>query len=119
MELSENKVSKTDWSQFQANLLSEMFRSLLLTSNPLYLPLNLWLSKLLLLQAEQQFATCQIKEADATYQKAIESARDHRFVNEEAISCELAGIFYNAIGKKEKSSHPRRPSKAIVPGGHM
>ncbi len=94
-----NFQNKVKGQSFVQNCLSV----LLLTSNSLHF--HQWPSKLLLLQAEHQFATGQIKEADATYRKAIESARDHRFINEEAISCELAGIFYNAMGKREQSSH--------------
>ena len=62
-------------------------------------------NKLLLLQAEHQFASGRIKEAGYTYNSAIASAKEHRFVNEEALSCELAGMFYQATGRKGQSSH--------------
>lgn len=60
-------------------------------------------NKLLLLQAEHQFSSGQIKEAGYTYKLAITSAREHRFVNEEALSCELAGYFYCATGSQDQS----------------
>lgn len=57
-----------------------------------------FLNKLLILRAEHQHATGRISEAKATYDLAIVSARDHRFKNEEAISCELASGFYRGAG---------------------
>merc|ERR1719416_138144 len=58
---------------------------------------------LLLLQAEHQFATGRMTEAGYTYELAIASAKEHRFVHEEALSCELAGIFYRCRGMMEES----------------
>ena len=60
-------------------------------------------NKLLLLQAEQQFSHGKTREASLTYELAVLSAREHRFIHEEALSCELTGIFYQASGMRERS----------------
>lgn len=60
-------------------------------------------NKLLLLQAEQHFAIGDTSKAKFTYNMAITSAREHRFLHEEALSCELAGAFYHSIEEREQS----------------
>jgi hypothetical protein len=37
------------------------------------------------------------------YNNAIISARAHRFINDEALACELAGYFYLGAGKTKES----------------
>ena len=49
--------------------------------------------KLLLLQAEQSFYLKEFESAKRYYDDAILSAKDHRFVHEEALACELAAYF--------------------------
>ena len=51
-------------------------------------------NKLILLQAESHYALGEIQIAAEKYSQAIESARKHRFVHEEAVACELASIFH-------------------------
>jgi len=60
-------------------------------------------NKLLLLQAEQHFSAGNIAEAGFTYNSAISSSRDHRFVHEEAIAIELASYYYSYRGKADSS----------------
>lgn len=56
--------------------------------------------KLLLLDAEENFCDGNFDQAKPLYAKAIKSAKEHRFVNGEAIACELAGYFYLEMGDK-------------------
>ena len=52
-------------------------------------------NKILLLQAEQMYASGQFDQAKDFYTRSIQSARIHRFITEEAIASELAGdLFY-------------------------
>jgi len=60
-------------------------------------------NKLLLLQAELHFTKNEVTEAEHTYNLAISSSKDHRFVHEQGLSCELAGIFYRTTRRKEHS----------------
>ena len=57
----------------------------------------------LLLQAEHHFATGNMDDAKSMYKLAIESSKEHRFINEEALSCELASIFHGNLGEQEES----------------
>jgi len=50
-------------------------------------------NKAFLLEAEINFAKGNTAKATTAYEKAIESAHDHKFINEEALACELFGIF--------------------------
>jgi len=52
-----------------------------------------WENKVLLLEAECMY-TLNVDGAAKYYARAIQSAHEHKFVHEEAISSELAGIFY-------------------------
>ncbi|KAL3781873.1 LOW QUALITY PROTEIN: hypothetical protein HJC23_005413 [Cyclotella cryptica] len=51
-------------------------------------------SKYLLLQAEEHFCNDNIDDAKFIYDKAISSAKTHKWVHEEAIAYELAANFY-------------------------
>ena len=62
-----------------------------------------WENKVLLLEAESMFANGEIDSAGRFYNSAIRSAREHKFVHEEAIASELAGMFYFEIGLQQKS----------------
>jgi hypothetical protein len=50
--------------------------------------------KIYLLEAEEDYCNGNFRMAHEFYQKAIKSARAHKFINEEALACELAAKFY-------------------------
>eukprot|EP00804_Cyclotella_cryptica_P005299 CCRYP_015795-RD/>CCRYP_015795-RD protein AED:0.06 eAED:0.06 QI:0/1/0.8/1/0.75/0.6/5/465/1505 len=56
-----------------------------------------------LLDAEECYSNGDFKRAQVFYNNAISSAQRHKFVHEEAISCELAGSFHLNIGNKESA----------------
>ena len=56
-------------------------------------------NKVLLLKAEAAFAGGEYEEAETLYDKAICSAKEHRFVNEEALGNELAAHFFRETGR--------------------
>jgi tetratricopeptide (TPR) repeat protein len=60
-------------------------------------------NKFHLLQAECHFSRGEIGKAATSYQAAIASAKDHKFVNEEALACELSGYFYKEQGDEAKA----------------
>ena len=60
-------------------------------------------NKVFLLEAEQQRAQGEGDKAAASYEAAIHSAKEHRFVHEEAMSCELAALFYLERGLQSKA----------------
>jgi tetratricopeptide (TPR) repeat protein len=62
-----------------------------------------WENKALLLAAEKLYTDGDFVSAASTYDKAICSANEHRFVHEEAIASELAGDFYYERNFHEKS----------------
>ncbi len=62
-----------------------------------------WENKMLLLKAESMYTKGEFKSAGPLYDDAIRSAREHKFVHEEAIASELAGIFYYEGGFRQKS----------------
>ncbi|KAL3792871.1 hypothetical protein HJC23_004796 [Cyclotella cryptica] len=51
-------------------------------------------NKSFLLHAEEYYSNGDFDNAQVMYDKAILSARQHKFVHEEALACELAGNFY-------------------------
>jgi len=60
-------------------------------------------NKLYLMEAEEAFCYDDTVSAKTLYEKAITSAREHRFINEEALSYELAGYFFLKMGQKDVS----------------
>jgi len=60
-------------------------------------------NKWYLLEAEESFCNNDFEAAKAYYEKAISSARSHKFVHEEALACELAAYFYLELGENIKS----------------
>ena len=62
-----------------------------------------WENKMLLLKAESMHTKGEFDRAGKLYDDSIRSARDHKFIHEEAISSELAGIFYYERGSRQKS----------------
>ncbi|BAY65626.1 multi-sensor signal transduction multi-kinase [Calothrix brevissima NIES-22] len=63
-----------------------------------YAPMN-YLHKFHLVEAERYRILCQDTEAIDAYDRAIELAQSHEYLNEEALANELAGRFYLAKGK--------------------
>ena len=52
----------------------------------------------MLLQAEECYCDGNVEDAKGLYVAAISSARQHRFINEEALACELAARLYFETG---------------------
>jgi hypothetical protein len=50
------------------------------------------------MQAEEYFSTSDFQQARESYKNAIHTAGLHKFVNDEALSCELAARFYCETG---------------------
>jgi len=59
-------------------------------------------NKWYLLEAEESFYNNDFDAAKSYYDKAISSAKDHKFVHEEALAYELAGYFYLELGDIDK-----------------
>ena len=55
--------------------------------------------KLLLMEAEQQYSCGNLQLASVKYDDAIKFSRLHKFVNDEALACEIAARFYSEIGE--------------------
>ena len=53
-----------------------------------------WENKMLLLEAEKMHTLGDFDGAASFYERSIQSAREHKFIHEEAIASELAGLFY-------------------------
>lgn len=62
-----------------------------------------WENKRLLLEAESLFTTGEYDQVRSLYDSAVLSAREHKFVHEEAIASELAGIFFYKTGHRQES----------------
>jgi tetratricopeptide (TPR) repeat protein len=54
--------------------------------------------KLQLMLAEEHYSIGNYNSAKENYNNAIHTARSHKFVNDEALSCELAARFYLETG---------------------
>lgn len=59
--------------------------------------------KLKMLEAEENYSLGNIEGAKISYQDAISAARLHKFLNDEALACELAANFYFKIGDASSS----------------
>ncbi|KAL7464598.1 hypothetical protein ACHAXS_004931 [Conticribra weissflogii] len=59
--------------------------------------------KVLMLEAEEQFALGNVDDASRLYDAAIRSSRAHRFINDEALANDLAGMHYHGTKSFEKS----------------
>ena len=53
-----------------------------------------WKSKMVLLEAEKMYTMGNFDQAPLLYERAIRLAHEHKFINDEAIASELAGIFF-------------------------
>ncbi len=62
-----------------------------------------WENKMLLLEAESLSMNGDFDRAGSLYDNAIRSAREHKFIHEEAIASELAGTFFCERGFRQRS----------------
>ena len=53
-----------------------------------------WEDKMVLLEAEKMYTMRNFDQAALLYERAIRLAHEHKFINDEAIASELAGIFF-------------------------
>lgn len=60
-------------------------------------------NKVLLLQAERFSMENQEAQSEKTYDDAIAAARDSKFIHEQGLACELAGLHYKYIGNKNRA----------------
>ncbi|KAK1742678.1 putative AAA ATPase [Skeletonema marinoi] len=60
-------------------------------------------NKWYLLEAEESFCNNDVEAAKTYYEKAITSAKLHKFVHEEALAHELAAYFYLELGEREQT----------------
>ena len=59
--------------------------------------------KFFLLEAEKAFAEGNVEIATDSYDKAIEAAKDHRFINEQALANECVALFYLEHGNVDQA----------------
>lgn len=59
--------------------------------------------KLQLMEAENYACSGDYTQAEDSYKKAIASAQVHKYINDEALACELAGKFFLNTNKKTSS----------------
>ncbi|KAL3799295.1 hypothetical protein HJC23_013020 [Cyclotella cryptica] len=59
--------------------------------------------KLLLLEAEELYSKGSFENAQVSYMNAITLAKSHKFMNDEALACELAAMFYLGTGNVASS----------------
>jgi hypothetical protein len=62
-----------------------------------------WENEMLLLEAESMYTKGEFDRAESLFDSAIRSAHEHKFIHEEAIASELAGMFYQEMGNHQKS----------------
>jgi len=60
-----------------------------------------FLHKVYLMEAEEAFSSDKHEQAKSMYEKAVSTAKKHRFINDEALACELAGYFFLEKQQKE------------------
>ena len=61
-----------------------------------------WEDKMILLEAEKMYTIGNFDQAALLYQRAIRVAHAHKFINDEAIASELAGVFFCERGLHKK-----------------
>jgi ATP-dependent RNA helicase DDX31/DBP7 len=59
--------------------------------------------KLYLIEAEESYSNGDFERAKLLYENAIESAKQHKFIHEEALAYELGGNFHLAMNNKSMS----------------
>eukprot|EP01083_Nonionella_stella_P224470 799006_1 len=57
-----------------------------------------------LVQAELYYLDGDLESAEIAYNSSIMSAREHKFINEEALACELYGTFFVENGMVSKGT---------------
>jgi tetratricopeptide (TPR) repeat protein len=62
-----------------------------------------WKNKSNLLKAECHYSNGEIAEAARSYDATISTSREHKFIHDEGLSCELAGYFYKEQGDEQKA----------------
>ena len=62
-----------------------------------------WESKVILLEAEKTYTVGNSEQAASLYERAIRLAHEHKFIHDEAIASELAGIFFSERGLRTKA----------------
>ena len=62
-----------------------------------------WESKVILLEAEKTYTVGNSEQAASLYERAIRLAHEHKFIHDEAIASELAGIFFSERGLRMKT----------------
>ena len=62
-----------------------------------------WESKVILLEAEKTYTAGTSEQAASLYERAIRLAHEHKFIHDEAIASELAGVFFSERGLRMKA----------------
>ena len=55
------------------------------------------------MEAEHSYCCGNLEQAAVSYKTAIASAKAHKYINDEALACELAGKFFLYVGNKSLS----------------
>ena len=58
---------------------------------------------MLILEAERMSILGQIDTAEYLYIRSVRSAKEHRFIHEQGVASELAGMFYYERGLQQKA----------------
>ena len=75
-------------------------------------------NKYLLIKAECHYTDGEFDKAAESYEASITAAKQHKFVHEEALGCELAGYFYKEQGNEIKAQQLfKRAKSAYVEWG--
>ena len=69
--------------------------------------------KYFLLEAERAFTDGDVEAAATAYDKAIETAKEHRFVNEQALASERAALFYLEHGNVGQARRYLEKSRSL------
>jgi hypothetical protein len=79
-----------------------------------WLPHSEWnfKNKFLLLEAEYNYTMKKSSMAAVCYEASIKAAQEHRFIQEEALANELAGLFFLDEGQRQKSMYHLKQSIA-------
>ena len=62
-----------------------------------------WEDKMVLLEAEKMYTMGNFDQASLLYERAIRLAHEHKFINNEAIASELAGVFFCERGLNDSA----------------
>ena len=70
-------------------------------------------NKSLLLQAEKNYTTGNLDDAKACYEASIRSAKEHKFIHEQALAYELYGTFRVETGHLENGTELLRKAQSL------